>query len=529
MFKKEAILSVLLWMITVCVCFGLILKYSPGAEETYHQLIDHKKENINEHSLPSEQKRYEVTKQILYTKGGKRLQSRLASEKSDLIFNHKDGKREIVENFTGLKGSFENSKLKATQGICSSNKQIELRGDIHVEHGIGQIAAQRLSYVPGDNHSMECSGNVEILLKDGGKLVCQQGKINCKEMKGIFTGNDEFPIITYKTKDSVVVNCLTMKCDLIQDAQLSINQIEAIDHVHVTYQEYNLFADLALYERLGLLTLTVAPDKVCQLTNLKGDCIEAKRIEIKTAEKNIKLFEPDGKLSIEKEILKFKSDELVWDQPHQFLELKGAIDILQNGNLNLKTDHQMSMSLSNRSLQSPEKTYISYMDSIKGNMHRIYSPGPFQIDHEHHEMTFQGTPSDQVFIEDCMGEIYADTVKIHYLEKERKLQINKIIMEGNVLLSSRFDGHIGETGAILHEALADRLEYFPEKQEMLLSSHEGNRVLLEDKVNNIQMSAPALKLQRNQIQGIGDVRLSFLEKELAQFKNRFKEERKNVK
>ena len=64
---------------------------------------------------------------------------------------------------------------------------------------------------------------------------------------------------------------------------------------------------------------------------------------------------------------------------------------------------------------------------------------------------------------------------------------------------------------------------------MVLSASEGNRVLLFDKVNNIQMSAPSLKIQHDPssqkelIKGMGDVRFTFLEKELAQVKQHFKQ------
>jgi hypothetical protein len=63
---------------------------------------------------------------------------------------------------------------------------------------------------------------------------------------------------------------------------------------------------------------------------------------------------------------------------------------------------------------------------------------------------------------------------------------------------------------------------------MTLAGVNGNRVLFFDKVNNVQMSAPSLKVrhdsstQKDSIQGLGDVRFTFIEKELEQLKEHFR-------
>jgi hypothetical protein len=567
MYKRHILAALFLWFFSVFACLGVMVKYSPQAEEEYHRLISQsdqaKNERIDKNSLPSEQKRYEVTKQILFTRDGKRVHSRLSSEKSELILN-RDGKREMVENLTGLKGTLEENikkdqTFKANQGFFSFNRQFELKGDIRIQHEIGEILAEKISSIPEQQKkdpfsSLEFSGNVAISLNEGGKLECQQGKVVTKEMRGFFYGNQEFPLVVYKgaIKDPIEVNGKIMKCCLIRengsDSKIVLGQIEVADQVRVIFNsDHDLSSDHALYDK-GLLTLWAADQERCRMSNRKGDSLQAKKIEFDTVEKKLHLYHPEGKLLIDPlQIVKFKADELFWDQNEQSLLLKGAVDLLHNSNLSIRTDREISLVQNNReskrkiqTITSPEKTDISYMDPLDGNMHHIFSPGLIQIDHEKQEMAFQGIAKQpgmdleksQVFIEDAMGEMYADSLKVFYQEEDNKIHPQQIILEGNVRLIRRFDGHMDETVSVLHYALADRIDYFPKKKEMVLSSQEGNRALLVDKVNNVQMSAPAFTIQRNQelkkdvIKGIGDVRLTFLEKEFAQLKERFKNQEK---
>ena len=464
-------------------------------------------------------------------------------------------------------------------------KTIVLFGDVAVQHSLGQISAHRLSLIPGlkkdkkNFSSLEINDSVKVELADGGRLQCQQAKIDYAKMQGIFLGNTEFPEVAYynidegaKVPDSVraplEVRSHQMTLELIRETSKAessstktlVKQIEAIQNVRVVYNhDYILSADHALYQRLptaehkaqaGILTLSVQNDhSFCQMKNLNGDSFFAKTIQINTIERQMQLVQPEGKLLMSKEkeplqTLEFKAKEMAWDDQKQTLLLKGDVEILQNGTLQIQTDQEISIVQSNingkralRFIQSPENTQISYLDaSQKENTHRIHCPGPLTIDHEKFEMVLRGSENSlgqlqdggQAYIEDVLGDMYADLIRVHYHWKGSRIDPEKIILEGHVRLVNRFDGHLEESGSILHYALADHVEYFPKKQEMALRCLEGSRVLFFDKVNNVQMSAPSLKLRRDAVskkeilQGEGDVRFTFIEKELAQLKQLFK-------
>lgn len=461
-------------------------------------------------------------------------------------------------------------------------KEIVLVGQVSVQHGLGQISARRLSLLFDSQQKnrfafLKLQDDVQLELKEGGCLYCQGAEVDYAKMQGVFWGNAKCPDVIYlntreekKTMQSIQfpleVKSHQMICELLRESATSsspaktlVKQIEAINNVRVLYNRDQLIlADHALYQRLathascsdtGLLTLSGrGTQPVCRLTNLNGDHLNAQRIQVNTMERQLRLDQADGMLYMRQEkrplqTLEFSSNELIWEGQKQTLWLKGQVKVTQNGTFHIQTDDEIAIMQTDmqgkktlRSIQSLKNTQISYQDVQKGNTHKIHCPGALLIDHEQQQMTFQGitnaNPSpqahQQVYIEDLLGDLYADRVQVFYTWKERHLIPEKIILEGNVRLLNRFDGHLEESGSILHYALADRVEYLPSQQEMTLSSTKGQRVLFFDKVNQVQMSAPSLKIRRDvttqkeTIQGVGDVRFTFIEKEMEQIKKHFR-------
>lgn len=475
-------------------------------------------------------------------------------------------------------------------------KEIILVGQVVVQHSLGQISARRLSAQPsGDKDKkskiglLKISDHVEIALKGGGELHCEQAEVDFAKMQGVFLGNSEMPDVIYFNKDEVKgekdgteekdekkrvekpkppfeLKSIKMILDLAREpandtasSKTLVKQIQADQDVRVRYNEdYLLLADHAVYQRMpdakssfdGFLTLTVQgtlPN--CKMTNLNGDRLSARMIQLNTTERKLWLSQPAGSLYFRREArpvqtLEFLSQDLWWDDQKQTLLLKGEVEVNQNGFLRITTDREFSISqaMENgkrtlRVLNSPENTYISYIDVQKGNTHKIHCPGPLNINHESQEMTLEGLNSSgerdeslQVHIDDVLGEMHADHVHFNYRWENQHLVPGKMVLEGHVRLINRFDGHLEESGSILHYALADRVEFFPEQRELILNSGDGHRVLFFDKVNNVQMSAPSLKVRHDAatnkefIQGIGDVRFIFIEKELDRLKRNFPEE-----
>jgi hypothetical protein len=104
MFKKHLISLILVWLFLVVGCIGLLYNSSSDAKLAYQRLMSYsdqvKKERSQDAARPTQQSRQQVSKQILYKKGKDRLQTRLISAESDLIYLKKEG--ELIEQFKGL-------------------------------------------------------------------------------------------------------------------------------------------------------------------------------------------------------------------------------------------------------------------------------------------------------------------------------------------------------------------------------------------------------------------------------------------
>ncbi len=214
--------------------------------------------------------------------------------------------------------------------------------------------------------------------------------------------------------------------------------------------------------------------------------------------------------------------------------MNGSIRISLNEGLSLATDHQIAIAYVEKEgkrriqeIRSIEATKLFSLDSEKEEERTLFCPGTLLIDPISCRLILCGKGGEQVFFDDGMGEMYADRVEVEYNWEKRKAIPKKIFLEGNVRLHNRFDGNREGSRSILHLALANQVEYWPEQGEMVLKGIPGERVLCIDRVNRVEMSAPAFHMRydpcskKEVIEGVGDVRFTFLEKEWQIWKRHF--------
>lgn len=133
----------------------------------------------------------------------------------------------------------------------------------------------------------------------------------------------------------------------------------------------------------------------------------------------------------------------------------------------------------------------------------------------------------QLYLRDHLGKIFSDQAIVNYVFENGSFSLKTISLNENVRLLNR-------SGSISQYALADHMTYEHESQQMHFKSDERKRVLFYDKINNLQVSAPEIKMQRDKqtkkehFQGIGDVRFHFAEKEYQQLRNCFLLEKKEL-
>lgn len=151
-----------------------------------------------------------------------------------------------------------------------------------------------------------------------------------------------------------------------------------------------------------------------------------------------------------------------------------------------------------------------------------YKCNELTLEEDKNLITMTSSPGKQIFLEGELGEIYTDTLRLTYQTNDGKRTPTKLILSGHIQILNRYDQNLKTSGSVLQSALADELEYNPETKEMVLTASQGQRVLYSDQINGIQMSAPSIKInlatQKPVIQGQGDVRFAFMEKELEHLK-----------
>jgi len=153
--------------------------------------------------------------------------------------------------------------------------------------------------------------------------------------------------------------------------------------------------------------------------------------------------------------------------------------------------------------------------------------GDLFLDHEKRTITMnspQNTEGEveedvQLFFEDGKGKMFSDHAVLAYAVIEDQFTPLQLTLEGNVRMYHR-------EGPLLQYALADRSVFFVEKQEVHFKALETKRVLFYDRVNQLTMSAPEVKVKRDpstkkdSVQGVGDVRFYLDEEELHQLRQR---------
>lgn len=545
MFNKQVAVTLLLWIALVAVCGLFFYRSTPEAALRYQAII-HGIEGKESEPQMAQQARKNITKQILYTQGGKRLQSNLAGVSSDLAFSKKSG--EFTESIQGVNCSLEGqAALMIDSGeVKYKEKEIVLSGNVAVQHDIGSVSAREMIFRPSSSEErtqdfgeLSIRGDVTIALSEGGMISCQEALIDYDKMEGTFLGCKEHPKVVYSIakqpyncevkSDSLAMRLAPSSGPL---GNKSIDTITATGSVTLTYNDvYTLLADRAVYNK-ATLTLTAGEGSPrCQLKGGMFEGVTSEQIDLYPEERKLTMISPKGRLNEgDGKILSFSADEIAWDDASHTLLLRGKVNLRQEEALHLFTDGQLVAHVTDSRIERAEVlggSQLTYRMGEQVQSYTVHCPGPMTMDLSEQEIVLHGSGEQQVYIDESFGEIYADRVRISTATNEGQPTFEKLLFEGNVSLKNRYDKAIGESTFVLHYALADRVECIPAKRHIDLSCERGKRVLLYDKANGVRMSAPRLHIQpdettaKPQVTGSGDVRFSFVAAEIDQFKKHF--------
>lgn len=458
------------------------------------------------------------------------------------------------------------------------NRSIVLSGDVYLEHDLGRMSAQKMEIISTGEDRKPRLGNfklndaVNIILNDSGQITCESAEFDCTGMYGAFIGH---VVYTEQCKGRqqetipLIVKSDEMTFSIIDEVknegsfQNNIQRIQATNNVTVSYNhDFIATANKGIYERRGMDEENHQPyghiilemnsqNNFCKILNRNGDFVEASTINIDTLSKSF-IFENSHGVIIgagfgdkQNQCMEFSANKLHWNHSLGELTLQDHVVVNQQGvgQLTASDDVVVQQQIIDgvkrlKAMKTTGKAVIVCKEPEKSIEHVITSNGSIYVDHVKCITTLTSPCNSkgkvvenlQVHFKDLIGEIFADKVQLYYSTLENKISISKIILEGNVRLKDKQDAD----GHVLHYALSDSVEYIPDSKEMLFKANARKRVLFFDQVNNLQVSAPALKIKRDlstnheSIQGFGDVRFSFLEKEYTQLRSKFKFESSEI-
>lgn len=393
-------------------------------------------------------------------------------------------------------------------------------------------------------------GHVHFSLSDGSQLKCTSAEMNFKEHEGVFFG-DSHELASYQHVPApFLIRSMRMKGVIDEeDNRKVISELLAEQDVSIRYQQNTTaYADKALYKRdeNAIVLLPESENGNCAITTLTGDHVKANEMKIDTLKMNVGLMMPTGVIKFNSEkskikMVEFSAGVMAWDHDQELVTLKDNADLLIDHSMKLKNDRQVTVKHRYingenhlQRIEAAGKTILTFDEPDDGLHHTLTCYGGICVDHPNGKMVLsspidaQGNVAkgDQVFFKDHLGTIYANRVSIDYELVEHHLEPKLLILEGHVIMQNQFSSADGENGSLLQYALADRVEFNPKTQDVVLKG-KSKRVLFFDKINNVQVSAPALTIKRDPktgkdyVKGAGDVRFTFLERELEQLREHF--------
>lgn len=450
-------------------------------------------------------------------------------------------------------------------------ERLTLEGHVQLTTDLGQMEAKR-GYLTSSPHPrtrrLQLFDQVKLQLKDLGTLHCQKADLHPHQLEGTFMGGEGEDLVTFQSAFSsseeswsalqLSSDQLTLHGGRTSLGQRFLASLVAQGRVTCEGEEgLQVRADRAIYRYQPEHTWESAPSLggvvyftpqaspgVCEVTRNQGDRVRGQLIRMDLEKKNLYFDRPVGTLYfLEKEgplkRLDFSSTALLWDEKHLLLELQGEVKLEELGMGQLHTEKtifaQFIMSEGERQLASLETKGLTTLSiSLDEELppYRLTSFSGIHIDHQSLTAFMEapeGHPDKQVAFHTPQGTIHADTATLSYRQGVKSLHLERITIHGNVTLANQSLQGSKNSPSVLQYAKADSLEFDPQTQELFLQG-KGRRVLFFDKLNHVQVSAPALKMSQDPltgkqaIQGVGDVRFRLIGQEMKELLAPFEEQ-----
>ena len=412
------------------------------------------------------------------------------------------------------------------------------------------------------------SGDVKITLDGGDRtLSCSRAFVDIQKFTGTFSSLEGEEKVIYqqnKLLDNrqlkpLMIKSYFMEARLVKNVNdLQLLDMVANDDVLVDYNgEFLTHSDFLTYtpDVEPILTLDVEKNEgSCELKDNLGNFIQGERIEVNKKDQLLTCYNGVGAFSEANELLNFSAKKIIWDNAAHMIKLNEEASVSHKEYGNLKTTKNLWLTFNQEKalpsthvssknvvtslnegsekrglhfIEADGASVLTHNDSKSPIPQTIKCYGTLKVDHKKMESILK-SPKDpsghviekfQVVFNDSKGEIFADKVFIKYELIDSKVTPVRLVLQGNVKITNNLNSSVHDLDLVKQYIMADNVEFFPQTNEMILKGNKNQRVLLFDNENDLQLSAPGLKITRDSrvkkesVLGMGDVRLSFIQSE----------------
>ena len=411
---------------------------------------------------------------------------------------------------------------------------VDLYGHASVILPAVRMAAQsiHLTRANSEVHKVHLEEQAEILFKDGMKVSCDVADVDLVEGKGRFAMNCGQVVLVMPreagrnvimTADELLVQAVPGPSEPWQ-----LQQVIASGNVRVDDpKDWALVADTLIYEEReeGRLKLSSSGSNLCQVRKEGMGELSARSMTLNRGAEQVHALEAKGNLiDPQKEKIQFQGKELFWNHREREITLLQEVMVQQNDAV-LETDDRLQLSYSED--RQPQRLFLTgnIVMSSAYPPRTVMCPGTCEVDFSLHKAHLVAdTGEKQVRFEQGGTHLLADEVSLSYTPEGGVGQPQHLQAHGKVRVENKYGLGLGSNAT--QYALADFVDAWPSEHRLELSSQFPTRVLLLDSGNGLAISAPKVLLQPNasgkqQVRGIGDVRMTLLEKEYQQLKQRF--------
>lgn len=486
------------------------------------------------------QHREGLRRDLWITQGNRRIHTTHFCKSSDLALKQKG--HELLETLKGMTCSLEEGPegssyvLQAEQALYDYHRMHLTASPAALFDKEWKLNCGEIAY--GYPH-IELGKGVRLESCTGTSVTCESATLDQEKEHGSFYCQEGGSLVCVKgfLDNGIPLQLQSESLELWVE-QKRLNACLATGALELLYgNEWKILGEQAQFLRdansppselfKGTLEVKAELAHSCEASHIGGSRLSAQSILVETHPERLILQQVKGTLihaqeGVDAVELDLVADRATWDHALEQLVLEGHVCLASGEERQLHTEGKLTIncSLQNKKLALSRIQCEGPTALIFGEKEKIVCPGACAAELAQRQLIFSAPGNQQVLLTTSQGEVQSHTLTIDFEIANRSFVPRAFEAKGEVCLRK-----LQEQERVQY-ALADRLIYWPQSHELKFQAHPHKRVIFFDQQYDIKVSAKAVNVTRNalgkeSVKGIGDVRFTLLDQEIAQLRKRF--------